>query len=87
MFQEYPKALYRGEEFTTVLGAEAEAEKRAEGWHDYGQDAIQAAEASEPDAKDERAELLAKAKELGIDAKGTWGVQKLKDAIQAAEDQ
>lgn len=84
MFQEYPKALYRGEEFTTAPGPEAEAEKRADGWHDYGQDAIQAAD---PGAKDEKADLLAKAKDLGIDAKGTWGVQKLKDAIQAAEDQ
>lgn len=87
MFHEYPKALYRGEEFTTVPGQEEEAGKRADGWHDYGQAPIQAAESLDTDTKDEKAELLAKAKELGIEAKGTWGIQKLKDAIQAAESQ
>lgn len=87
MFQEYPKALYRGEEFTTVPDKDTEAEMRAQGWHDYGQAPIQAAENPDLDAKDEKTELLAKAKEMGIDAKGTWGVQKLKDAIQAAENE
>jgi len=35
-FQEFPKALYRGEEFTTVDSADAEVEHRKQGWHDYG---------------------------------------------------
>ncbi len=87
MFQEYPKALYRGDEFMTVPGKDAESEMRAQGWHDYGHPAIQAAEGPAQDAKDEKADLLAKAKAIGIEAKGTWGVQKLKDAIQAAENE
>lgn len=35
-FQEFPKALYRGDEFTAVPSADAEAELRAQGWHDFG---------------------------------------------------
>ena len=37
------------------------------------------------DKNDDKAELLAKAKELGIDAKGTWGVAKLAKAIEEAK--
>lgn len=87
MFQEYPKALYRGEEFTTVAGKEEEAAMRGDGWHDHGAAPIQAAESETQETKDEKADLLAKAKALGIDAKGTWGVQKLQEAIQAAESE
>lgn len=36
-----------------------------------------------PDMVD-KVELLAQAKELGIDAKGTWGIQKLQAAIDKA---
>lgn len=36
MFHEYPKALYRGVEFTTVAGPEDEHNHRMEGWHDFG---------------------------------------------------
>lgn len=87
MFQEYPKALYRGEEFTTVADKDEEESMRGAGWHDHGAEPIQAAESGSQDAKDDRAELLAKAKDLGIDVKGNWGVQKLRDAIQAAESE
>lgn len=39
-FQEFPKALYRGDEFTTVPSADAEAELRSQGWHDFGAEPI-----------------------------------------------
>lgn len=35
--------------------------------------------------QDEKAALITRAKELGIPAGGNWGIQKLKDAIAAAE--
>ena len=38
-----------------------------------------------PAALTDKTALLARAKELGIDAKGNWGVQKLQDEIAAAE--
>ena len=37
-FQEFPKALYRGDEYVSVPDAQAEAEHRAQGWGDYGQE-------------------------------------------------
>jgi hypothetical protein len=38
------------------------------------------------DAGVDKTELIAQAKALGIDAKGTWGVKKLQDAIAAELD-
>lgn len=32
MFQEFPKCIYRGEEYVVVFSAEEEAEKREEGF-------------------------------------------------------
>jgi hypothetical protein len=36
MFQEYPKALYKGDSYRAVEDADQEAEARAQGWHDFG---------------------------------------------------
>lgn len=47
-FQEYPKALYRGTEFCTVPDAPTEQERRADGWHSYGQEAPVTGEAAKP---------------------------------------
>ncbi|MCP1679416.1 hypothetical protein [Kerstersia gyiorum] len=47
-FQEYPKALYRGEEFCTVPDAPTEQERRADGWHSYGQEPAAASDTDKP---------------------------------------
>lgn len=41
--------------------------------------------AQTPPAPDKKDALIARAKELGVDAKGTWGVAKLESAIAEAE--
>ncbi|HID7838863.1 hypothetical protein [Stenotrophomonas maltophilia] len=78
-------------ELQSVAEAEAEAKKGEV-------DAAAAAEADKtkaastagstaqsPPAPDKKDALIARAKELGIDAKGTWGVAKLESAIAEAE--
>lgn len=80
-FKEYPKSLYINGTWESVeAGLEAivkdsdeEAEKRAEGYKALNDPA------EEPNP--EKSALLEEAKSLGIDAKGTWGIQKLTDAI------
>lgn len=73
--------------------AEAEAKK---GEADADADAAAEAEkakaastagstAQNPPAPDKKDALIARAKDLGIDAKGTWGVAKLESAIAEAE--
>lgn len=42
-----------------------------------------AGDADDAGSTEDKAALLVQAKELGIDAKGTWGVKKLRDAITA----
>lgn len=42
-------------------------------------------DASPASDQDEKAALITRAKELGVPAGGNWGIQKLKDAIAAAE--
>ncbi|PJL44743.1 hypothetical protein [Stenotrophomonas maltophilia] len=42
--------------------------------------------AQSPPAPDKKDALIARAKALGIDAKGTWGMAKLESAIAEAED-
>lgn len=79
----------------TVLELQAAAEAEAEGKKGEANAAAAAAEAEKanasggtgtqkPPAADKDA-LLVRAKELGIDAKGTWGVLKLQAAIAEAE--
>lgn len=41
--------------------------------------------AGESEASERKAALIARAKELGIDAKGTWGEARLQEAIAEAE--
>lgn len=36
MFQEYPKALYKGDSYLAVEDADQEAAAREQGWHDFG---------------------------------------------------
>lgn len=36
MFQEYPKALYKGDSYRAVEDADQEAAAREQGWHDFG---------------------------------------------------
>ena len=43
------------------------------------------AKAAGGEGEGDKAALLARAKELGIDAKGTWGVAKLQETIAEAE--
>jgi len=74
----------------TVLELQAEAEADAEAKKGAATADSEKAKASggtgtqNPPAADKDA-LLARAKELGIDAKGTWGVLKLQAAIAEAE--
>lgn len=62
-----------GEPFT--VGSEAEVGT----WMERVGDAAPASD------QDEKAELITRAKELGIPAGGNWGIQKLKEAIAEAE--
>lgn len=45
MFQEFPKMLHKGEAYTIVEDAAQEAASRADGWHDFGKDHAQDADA------------------------------------------
>lgn len=36
MFQEYPKALYKGDSYRAVEDADQESSAREQGWHDFG---------------------------------------------------
>lgn len=42
--------------------------------------------APEPPQEDDRAQLLAEARRLGLDVDGRWGVVRLRDAIARAEE-
>lgn len=84
MSQEYPKSLYFGgtweavEEGLHVIvnNKDEEETARADGY-------LMLTDAKEPEA--DKAELIEEAKSLGIDAKGTWGIKKLQDAIAEAK--
>lgn len=91
--REFPKALYRHGAGTLVDGVECafmvaqdaaeEATALADGW---GFVAPTAEPVKEPadDAPPTRAELEAKATELGVKFDGRWGDKRLSDAIAAA---
>lgn len=71
-------------ELQSVAEAEAEAKKGAATANAEKAKASGGTGAQNPTAADKDA-LLARAKALGIDAKGTWGVAKLESAIAEAE--
>ncbi|MCO7469508.1 hypothetical protein NJG16_05495 [Stenotrophomonas maltophilia] len=71
-------------ELQAAAEAEAEAKKAAAIADSEKANATGGAGTQNPPAADKDA-LLARAKELGIDAKGTWGVLKLQSAIAEAE--
>ena len=83
-FQEYPKSLYMGGTWESVEAGlhkivkdkDEEDAVRAEGY-------LMLTDEKEPVGDKES--LLAEAKELGIDAKGTWGIAKLQAAIEEAK--
>jgi len=39
-FHEFPKMLFKGDDFHIVDDAQAEANARKDGWHDYGKDPL-----------------------------------------------
>ena len=45
MFQEFPKMLFKGDAHSIVDDAEQESASRADGWHDFGKDTAQDADA------------------------------------------
>ncbi len=66
--------------------AEADAEaKKGEAAAAEAEKANATTTAQNPPAEDKKDALIARAKALGIDAKGTWGVAKLEGAIADAE--
>ncbi|MGY5941547.1 hypothetical protein [Stenotrophomonas forensis] len=71
-------------ELQSCVEAEAEAKKGAATADDEKAKATGGTGTQNPPVADKDA-LLARAKELGIDAKGTWGVLKLQAAIAEAE--
>jgi len=95
MFEEFPKMLYKvpgphegndGVTFDYVLvdGPEKESEARAAGWDDFAA-AIEPKDGHEnDDAPPTRAELEAKANELGIEFSPKIGDKKLAERIEAA---
>jgi hypothetical protein len=83
--QHYPKWLYHPTEAAKIVeDADAHAEHEENGWVDTPAKLPKAEEA--PEGGEDKAALLEQAKALGIDAKGTWGVKKLQDAIAAELD-
>ena len=45
MFQEFPKMLFKGDAHSIVDDAAQETALRADGWHDFGKDNVQDADA------------------------------------------
>lgn len=83
--QHYPKWLYHETEPARIVkDADEHAEHEENGWVDTPAK-LKKAEV-DPDAGVDKTELIAQAKALDIDAKGTWGVKKLQDAIAAELD-
>lgn len=79
LYQHPGDMLYEGQyyAFKTVIDAELD-DALASGWYKTPKEALE----NSGNTGDEKATLLAEAKALGIDAKGTWGVEKLKAAIE-----
>lgn len=94
----YPQMLYKspgpheihGGHFDYLIVADKEAADAAlaNGWYETTGEAKAAASgdkrSTDHDDGQDKDALLAQAKALGIDAKGTWGVKKLQEAIAAA---
>lgn len=86
-FQEFPKALYLGDEYegecVIVADAAEESERRAAGYHGFG-------EPWDDPRKDdpaERAALVAEAESLGIAVDGRWGDKRIATEIAAKKAQ
>lgn len=85
----FPAWLYHQTEEPRVFhDAESHDAAIEAGWVDTPAKLTKPEEGGSDDAgsTEDKAALLAQAKELGIDAKGTWGVKKLQDAITAELD-
>lgn len=83
--QHYPKWLYHPTEAAKIIqDADEHAEHEENGWVDTPAKLPNAEGAQE--SVEDKAALIEQAKALGIDAKGTWGVKKLQDAITAELD-
>ncbi|MFM0638076.1 hypothetical protein PQQ63_15345 [Paraburkholderia metrosideri] len=87
--QRFPAWLYHPTEEPKIFhDVESHDEAIEAGWVDTPAKLVKP-DAVDPDdtgSTEDKAALLAQAKELGIDAKGTWGVKKLQDAIAAELD-
>ena len=76
--------LARGQQADVPNWSELKANAVVQAWLKAG---VLTEIGSDPEGDDtpDKAELLERAKALGIDAKGTWGIPKLQEAIAAAE--
>jgi hypothetical protein len=84
--QHYPKWLYHETKPARIVNdADEHAEHEEDGWVDTPAKLKKATEAEDESVVEKEA-LIIQAKALGIDAKGTWGVKKLQDAIAAELD-
>lgn len=82
----FPAWLYHPTEEARIFhDADSHDGAIEDGWVDTPAK-LQRADDADPDAGVDKSELIAQAKALGIDAKGTWGVKKLQDAIAAELD-
>jgi hypothetical protein len=85
--QHYPKWLYHESKPARIVNdADEHAEHEEKGWVDTPAKLKKADVEEDADAGVDKTELIAQAKALGIDAKGTWGVKKLQEAIAAELD-
>ena len=86
--QHYPKWLYHPTEAPRIVADKDAHDDLIDGdskWVDTPAKHPKATEAEEESVVEKEA-LIIQAKALGIDAKGTWGVKKLQDAIAAELD-
>lgn len=84
--QHYPKWLYHETEPARIVqDADEHAEHEENGWVDTPAK-LKKADDREDAGTEDKSALIEQAKALGIDAKGTWGVKKLQEAIAAELD-
>lgn len=78
----HPKWKYHSKEPAVIVDDEDAEEALGLGWYDTPAEALENAEPEEDDSEEHRKELLAKAKELGLNLHHRSGI----DTIQAAID-